>query len=184
MVETVAKASPEETSDDARYALDVFGIGAAGLGGNVQAAGGGAAVETFLTPRFAVRVGGAVRAGDLEGVAARTTTLLGSVGVELHAWPTTPSRVLGASLRADYVLMNQSVTHYSASGDLSTMARSLSGVDAVIEVEGRLGPKVDILVGAGIEEMLATTYVDMNGARVGTLPPLSAIAQGGLRLRF
>jgi hypothetical protein len=131
-----------------------------------------------------VRVGGAVRAGGLEGVAARTTTLLATVGVELHAWPTTPSRVLGASLRADYVLMNQSVTHYSASGDLSTMARALSGVDAVIEVEGRVGPKVDLLVGAGIEEMLATTYVDMNGARVGTLPPLSAIAQGGLRLRF
>jgi hypothetical protein len=183
-VEAVEKASPDVTSEDARYALDVFGIGAAGLGGNVQAAGGGAALETFVTPRFAVRVGGAVRAGDLEGVAARTTTLLASVGLELHAWPTTPSRVLGAALRADYVLMNQTVTHYSASGDLSTMARSLSGVDAVIEVEGRLGPKVDLLVGAGIEEMLATTYVDMNGARVGTLPPLTAIAQGGLRLRF
>ena len=183
-VETVEKASPEVPSADVRYALDVFGIGAAGLGGNVQAAGGGGALETFLTPRFAVRVGGAVRAGGLDGVAARTTTLLATVGVELHAWPTTPSRVLGASLRADYVLMNQSVTHYSASGDLSTMARALSGVDAVIEVEGRLGPKVDLLVGAGIEEMLATTYVDMNGARVGTFPPLSAIAQGGLRLRF
>jgi hypothetical protein len=179
------KTPPDATPHELPYAMDFFGVGAAGLGGNVQTAGGGAALEAFLTPRFALRIGGAVRGGDVAGAPARTVTLLASAGVELHPWPATASHVLGASLRADYVLMNQTVTHHSASGaDLSTMARTLSGVDAMVEMQGRLGANVDLLAGVGLEEMFAATYVDMNGARVATLPPLSLVAQGGVRLRF
>jgi hypothetical protein len=179
------KAAPEAAPRELHYAMDFFGMGAAGLGGNVQTAGGGAALETFLTPRFAVRIGGAVRGGDVGGAPARTITLLATAGVELHPWPATASHVFGASLRADYVLMNQTVTHHSASGaDLSTMMRTLSGVDAMVDLQWRLGANVDLMVGVGVEEMLATTYVDMNGARVATIPPVSLIAEGGLRLRF
>ena len=177
--------SPGMTSRESHYALDFFGVGAAGLGANLQTGGGGAAFETFVTPRFAMRIGGAVRLGDVPGVRARTLALRASAGVELHPWRTTASRPLGVSLRADYVLMNQTVTHYSADGsDLSTMSRPLSGVDAMVGVEWRLGTTVDLTASAGLEEMLATTYVDMNGARVATIPPLSAIAERGLRLRF
>jgi hypothetical protein len=179
------KAPADVVPRELHYAMDFFGIGAAGLGGNVQTAGGGAALETFLTPRFALRIGGAVRGGDVDGAPARTITLLATAGVELHPWPATASHVFGASLRADYVLMNQTVTHRSASGaDLSTMARTLSGVDAMVDLQWRLGANVDLMVGVGVEEMLATTYVDMNGARVATMPPVSLIAEGGLRLRF
>jgi hypothetical protein len=182
----IAEKTPADVAPrELHYAMDFFGIGAAGLGGNVQTAGGGAALETFLTPRFALRIGGAVRGGPVDGAPARTITLLATAGVELHPWPATASHVFGASLRADYVLMNQTVTHRSASGaDLSTMARTLSGIDAMVDLQWRLGANVDLLVGVGAEEMLATTYVDMNGARVATMPPVSLIAEGGLRLRF
>ena len=182
----IAEKTPADVAPrELHYAMDFFGIGAAGLGGNVQTAGGGAALETFLTPRFALRIGGAVRGGDVDGAPARTITLLATAGVELHPWPATASHVFGTSLRADYVLMNQTVTHRAASGaDLSTMARTLSGVDAMVDLQWRLGANVDLLVGVGVEEMLATTYVDVNGARVATMPPVSLIAEGGLRLRF
>jgi hypothetical protein len=81
--------------------------------------------------------------------------------------------------------MNQTVTHYSPTGtDLVTMARPLSGLDAIVEVEWRLGANVEVVVGVGFEEMLARTNVDLNGTRMATLPPLSAVAEGGLRLRF
>ncbi len=126
-----------------------------------------------------------MRAGDVAGAEARTLALVGTAGLTLRVWPTSESHVIGASLRADYVLMNQTVTHRSGSGaDVSTRARPLSGVDAMVEVEWRLGASADVVVGAGLEEMFATTYIDLNGARVATLPPLSLVAQGGLRLRF
>jgi hypothetical protein len=179
--ETVSSA----TSAKVRYAMDFFGVAATAIGADVQTAGGGAALETFPTPWFAIRIGGALRGGDIAGRSARTLSLFGTAGVELHPWTTTATHGLGASLRADYVLMNQTVTHLSPAGaDLSTMARSLSGVDALIEVEWHLGGSVDLLAGAGVEEMFATTYVDMNGVRTATLPPLTTIAEGGLRLRF
>jgi hypothetical protein len=143
------------------------------------------AFQVFLTPAFALRLGGAMRGGDLAGAPARTLNLLASAGLALHPWPTSESRIFGASLRADYVLMNQTVTHYSSTGmDLSTMARPISGVDAVLEAELRLGASVDVVGGGGVEEMLARTNVDLNGTRMATLPPLSAVAEVGLRLRF
>jgi hypothetical protein len=167
------------------YAMNLFGLGATALGSNMLTAGGGAAFETFLTPRFGLRIGGAVRGGDIQGAPAHTLTLMASAGLELHPWPTSSTRAVGASLRADYVLMNQTVTHSSAGGtDLSTMGRPLSGLDAVVEVEWRLGASADLLTGVGLEEMFATTYVDLNGKHMATLPPLSAFAQGGVRVRF
>ncbi len=183
--EIAERPAPDLAPSPLHYALELFGTGAAGLGSSVQTGGGGAAFETFVTPRFGVRIGGSVRMGDVGGAGARTLALLGTAGLELRAWPSSKSSPFGASLRADYVLMNQTVTHRSAGGDdLSTMERPLSGLDAIVEGEWRLGAGADAVLGAGLEEMFATTYIDMNGTRVATLPPLSVVAQGGLRLRF
>jgi hypothetical protein len=183
--EIADKPAPEVSPSRHHYALDLAGMATTGLGSNVQTGGGAVAFEAFLTPAFALRVGGAMRGGDLGGAKVRTLTLLASAGLALHPWPTSQSRIFGASLRADYVLMNQTVTHYSSTGtDISTMARPLSGLDAVIEAEWRLGANVDVVGGVGVEEMLATTNVDLNGTRMATLPPLSAVAEVGLRLRF
>jgi hypothetical protein len=178
------RQAPEVAPGRLPYALEFFGLATTGLGGNVQTAGGAVAFEAFLTRGFALRTGGALRGGDIAGAPARTMTLLGSAGVGLYPWPTSESRVFGASLRADYVLMDQTVTHYSPTGTGISMARPLSGLDAVVEVQCRLGPNVEVVVGVGLEEMLAKTNVDLNGTRMATLPPLSGVAEGGLRLRF
>jgi hypothetical protein len=175
---------PWRSDGDLRWAVDLFGLGATALGGQVQSAGGGAALETFLFSLLSVRIGGAVRAGELGSARARTLILLASAGLALHPWRR-QSHVFGAALRVDYVMMNQSVTPFSATGaDLSTRARLLSGVDALVETEWRLGEGTDLLAGAGIEEMLATTYVDLNGHRVATVPGTNFVAEAGLRLRF
>jgi hypothetical protein len=183
--EIAEKPAPDLAPSRLHYALDFVGLASTAVGGSVQTAGGAVAFEGFLTPAFAMRIGGAMRGGPLDVAAARTLTLLASAGLALSPWPTSESRIFGASLRADYVLMNQTVTHYSSSGtDISTMARPLSGIDAVVEAELRLGASVDVVGGMGVEEMLARTYVDLNGTRMATLPPLSALAEVGLRLRF
>jgi hypothetical protein len=175
----------EANTGKVRYALDVVGVGAACLGASVQTAGGGAALDVLLVPWLSVRIGGALRAGRVMDAQSRSLALFASAGVGLHPWPPLPTRLLSASLRVDYVLMNQMVTHESTAGaDVSTRARTLSGVDALIESEWRLGEGADILAGVGVEDVLATTYLDLNGVRVATLPPLSGIAEVGMRLRF
>jgi hypothetical protein len=68
--------------------------------------------------------------------------------------------------------------------DVSTRARTLSGFDVLIEGEWRLGEAADILTGAGVEDRLAETHVSLNGTAAATIPPLSGIAEAGVRLRF
>jgi hypothetical protein len=166
------------------YSLDLVGVAAASASGDTLSGGGGAAVDTYLLPALSIRLGGAVREGDVAGAQARVLTLLATAGVAVHPWRRSGG-VISASLRADYVLMNQTVTHASPAGaDVSTRARTLSGVDVLLDTNWRLARGASFVAGGGVEEMLATTYVDLNGSRAATLSPLSGIAEAGFRLEF
>jgi hypothetical protein len=68
--------APGPAPGSLRYALELFGLGAAPIGGDMQAGGGGA-FETFFASRLSIRVSGAVRAGPVEGAQARALTLRG-----------------------------------------------------------------------------------------------------------
>jgi hypothetical protein len=177
---------PPETSGVAdNFALDMFAVGAAGVGAAVQTAGAGGALEAFLTSPFALRFGGAVMAGSLSAARGSVLTLMGTGGVAVHPWRPTRAHPLGASFRLDYVIVSQSLSHDSPSGATSsTRSRALSGADVFADFEWQCAQGVEVLLGAGIEEMFATTYVDLNGLRVATLPPTSALAEAGLRLPF
>jgi hypothetical protein len=163
----------------------MFAVGAAGLGARVQTAGAEGALEAFLTPPFSLRFGGSVRAGAVSVAHGSVLTLMGTGGVAVHPWRPMRGHPIGASFRVDYVVVGQSLSHESPAGSTtSTRSRALSGADAVAELEWRCAPGVEILLGAGVEEVFATTYVDLNGARVATLPPTSALGEAGLRLPF
>jgi hypothetical protein len=172
-------------TDTRRFALDLFAVGAAGVNASVDAAGAGGAVEAFVLPPFALRFGGAVRAGPMASARGSVVTLLGTTGLSLQPWRPAPTRPVGVGLRLDYVLMSQSLSHQSLTGSTaSTRSRALSGGDVLAEFEWECAPGVELVLGGGIEEMFATTYIDLNGARVAALPPLSALAEAGLRLPF
>jgi hypothetical protein len=181
-----ADRGPSDLAPSTRpFALDLFAVGAAGVNASVEAAGAGGAVEAFVFPPFALRFGGAVRAGPMASARGSVITLLGTVGLSLQPWRPAPTRPLGAGLRLDYVLMSQSLSHESLTGSTaSTRSRALSGGDVLAEFEWECAPGVELVLGAGVEEMFATTYIDLNGARVAALPPLSALAEAGLRLPF
>jgi hypothetical protein len=175
------------------YALDLLGSGAVGLDGDVRTAGGGGVIEAFLVPALSVRVGGSVREGDVTGAQARVLVLFAAAGVALHPWRRATPSLFGAAVRADYLLMNQTVTHFvTATGaqgeqsraDVSTRARTLSGLDVVVDTEWRLGESMDLIAGGGIEETFASTYIEVNGRRVATIGPLSVVGEAGLRFKF
>jgi hypothetical protein len=166
-------------------AVDVLALAATGIEGSATGFGGGAALQWFAFPALSVRLGGGLRAGTIDSAAASILTVYGCAGLAVHFWRTTPRRPVGASLRSEYVLVDESLTHFGpVSPNPSARSRTLSGVDLVADASLRLGSEVQLLVGGGVEDLFAPTYVDVQGVRVATLPPLRGLAEAGLRLSF
>ncbi len=165
-------------------AIDVLSIGTAGIGGDADGFGAGTAVHRFVRPQVSARLGGGIRGGTLGAAEASTLTAFVSAGVVLHAWRATPDRPFGGSVRLDYLLLNQAMTHFVPGGSNQSQARWLSGLDVLVDGSWRFVPDVEAILGVGLEDVFAPTYVNLQGARVATLPALRAVAEAGLRLRF
>lgn len=181
-VESQAKAVPGRS----RFALDVMAAGSIGVGSTAQGIGGGAAVHWFVLPALSVRLGANARVGSLDVAAATLSAIDASAGIAVHPWVATRSRPFGLSVRADYVLSRESATHFD-SDDLHgpvTDARWLSGLEAFVEGNWLFTSEIAVLAGVGLEDFFASTYVYLRNAPVVTLPPVRALAEAGLRLRF
>jgi hypothetical protein len=169
-----------------RFALDVMAAGSIGVGSTARGIGGGAAVHWFVLPALSVRLGANARVGSLDVAAATLSTIDSSAGIAVHPWVATRSRPFGLSVGADYVLSRESATHFD-SDDLHgpvTDARWLSGLEALVEGNWLFTSEIGVLVGIGLEDFFASTYVYLRNAPVVTLPPVRALADAGLRLRF
>ncbi|HEX4628751.1 MAG TPA: hypothetical protein VH137_08170, partial [Gemmatimonadales bacterium] len=98
----------------AHVEIDLLATGGLGITGNAEGAGGGGAVGWIATDTLTLRIGASERAGSLDAAQATLFTLLFDAGVTWHAWRPTRARRLGASLRADYLLVRQSATHFDS----------------------------------------------------------------------
>ena len=164
-------------------AIDVVGLGAAG--GDFDTLGAAASVQWLPVSWLGLRLGGGARAGNVQSAQATTLTLLGSAGAVLYPLRASASRPFGVWIRADYVLQRPSLTHFSAQTPSSaTQERWMSGMDALVGVEWRFSSEVGLLAGIGGEDVFSTTYVQVQGAPVATLPPLRGVAEVGFRLGF
>ena len=163
--------------------VEVTGLGAIGGDANGLGAAGGA--HWFALRPLSLRVGGGVLAGSLARVQGTTTTAFASAGLSLHPWRAVPDRPFGLSVRVDYLVLRQSITHFSPDDPSpATLARWLSGVDAAVEVEWLFAKDVGALLGAGIVDVFDATFVDLRDVRVATIPPVRGFAEAGLRIRF
>jgi hypothetical protein len=115
---------------------------------------------------------------------ATTLYLLGTAGVALHPLRARPGRPIGLALRVDYVGMRQSISILSKNTSPGGKDRWLSGVEGVVEGDWLFAPDVEVVLGLGLADMLASTYVQVPGVPVVTIPPLRGLAEAGFRLRF
>jgi hypothetical protein len=166
---------PRETSPV--LALDLMALGS--VGASAEGAGGGLAGHWFLLHSVSLRLAAGIRAGAIPKANASTLTLLGAAGVVWHPWRSTASQPVGLSLRVDYV-GGQS----SASDGSDTQRRPISGFDTLVDFSWLVTADVDVLLGAGLEDVFGETYIDLHGVRVATIPPLRAVGEAGVRLRF
>ncbi len=165
--------------------IDLLAAGGVGLGGDATGAGGGGAVGWVVADALSLRLGASERAGSLNIAEATVFMLLLNAGVSLRPWRATRSRPFGVSVRADYLVVRQSATHFDADDPAPvTRARWLSGLDAVADVSWVLSTEIEALIGAGLEEVFVPTYINVRDMHVATLPALRAVGEAGFRLRF
>ena len=170
---------------DPRLAVDLLGVAVSGLGGNADAAGGGGAVEWFAHRRLSLRLGAIARAGPLDLAQSHVSTVVTSAGVVFQALPATPSEPFTVTIRADYLLVRESATHWDGDEPSPTTAsRWVSGVDAFLDAGLLLSSQIAAMVGFGLEDVLAPTYIYLKDTYKATLPPLRAVVEGGFQLRF
>jgi hypothetical protein len=149
--------------------------------------GGGAAASWFVLNGVALRLGAGMRAGAVSVASTNTLTISASAGVAFHAWRATPSRPIGASLRADYVVVRESATNcMDGPGSTDcTSPRLRSGIDGYIDGDWLFAHGAEIVLGVGLEDVLASTEVTVLAGNVrATIPPLRVVGEAGVRLRF
>lgn len=168
-----------------RAVLDALAIAGVGIGGTAEAFGAAAGVHWFALPILLLRVGVAAMAGTVSGAQASSLYLTGSGGLAVHPFRATAEQPFGLSLRCDFVLAQQSVSRSATAGPGPTSyERSLSGFDAVVEGDWLFAPDVELLAGVGLVDLLGPTYLDVQGARVATIPAMRGVMEIGVRLRF
>jgi hypothetical protein len=190
--EVTPAPSPPQPSAPARrlnLAVDALAIGAVATAENANVGTGGAiAAQWFPYRHLSLRVGGGLRGGTIDAAqGANTLTTFASGGAAFHPWRTSVAHPIGASLRADFLFLDESITHFGQSPGQSpeVQHRRFPGLDVVADVSWRFAPDVELVAGCGIEDLFGTAYLDIRGSgRVATLTPLSATAETGLRLDF
>jgi len=177
----------------ARFVVDVVGLGAIGIGSapdsrgspsTAEGFGAAAAAQWFPASTLSVRLGAGALGGTLPNEAEATTLyLLASAGLAVHPLRARAGRPFGMAVRADYVVMRQSMSRFA---DESPGERDswLSGADVVVEGDWLFARDVEVVLGLGVIDVFTPTYVDVQGTRVATIPPLRGLAEAGFRLRF
>jgi hypothetical protein len=101
-----------------------------------------------------------------------------------HPWRTSLAHPFGASFRAEFLFVDESVTHSGNVKRLGSPPGRLPGLALGVDGSWRFATNVELVAGVGIEDVFLYTYVDVPGARQTTLAPWSAIGETGLRFDF
>jgi hypothetical protein len=164
-------------------AVDALAIEAIANGADLNGGGGAAAAQWFPIRHLSLRLGVGVLEGTL-GATANTLTVFVSGGIALHPWRTSAAQPFGASLRADFLFVNERFTHFAQTQGEPNQTQWIHplGIGLGGDASWLFASDVELVAGAGIEDIFA--YVEVKSVRPVNLSPLSAVGQAGLRLDF
>lgn len=178
------RVAPPAPDKPPRGALEVAGIGSVGVGGNAGGIGASLGGRWQVTPRFAVRLAGGVRAGEVPVAAASSLVLFGALGL---AWesPWRPLPPLAIGLRVDALLLRQQLSHLDS--DDPTPVRQavwMGGADAFIEAFWTVSPNAGVFAGAGTELAFGSATVYIANRAVTEIPVVRLVSEIGAIARF
>jgi hypothetical protein len=170
--------------------FDLLAIGSTGVGGDASGLGGEVGAQWFPIELVSLRLGAGVRGGSIDAVQGRTLTLLVSAGAVVSPWRVTPARPFGMAMRADFLIISQSVTRVTSG--FESPSRVLPGVDLVVDASWMFAPGVEGIVGLGGEEAFGPTSLALKNSmqnvatitEVANIPEFRVVGEAGLRVGF
>jgi hypothetical protein len=182
---TTAVTSPPSPQPARRFALDAGAQGGFAVGGAGSGAGGAVGLRWQPGSRYGLRVGAHARFGEVGVAQAAAMDLAASAGVILFLVPQSAERRMALALRADALLLYESLTHLS-SDDIEPVRGShlLPGARALIEGQLQLSPTLSLVLSGGLEVAFGRTDIFVHQEKVAELPPLRLVVEGGLVARF
>src|SRR5581483_2899750 len=164
-------APPAAPAAAPRWALDAAAEGGLAIGGSGSGAGGALGLRWQALRRVGLRLGVAGRFGQIGQAHATMMTFSAAGGVIASVLEPRPDRRLALALRADALLLYETLSHFSSDDDQPVR-------------QGRLVPGATVLLAAGPEVVFGTTRVFVHDAEVTTLAPVRAVVLGGLTAAF
>ena len=182
---TVVATTPPVPPSPRHFALDAGAEAGFAVGGAGSGAGGTIGLRWQLGPRFGLRIGMQARFGEVGVAQAAATDLGGAAGVSLYLIPPAEQRRFALSLRADAILLYESLSHLSPDDPEPVRgAHLLPGAAALLEGELAVSPTLALVLGAGPEIAFGRTDVFVHQAKVAEIAPFRLVVTGGLVARF
>jgi len=167
------------------FALDAAAEGGFAVGGIGSGAGGTIGLRWQPGSRVGLRVGLQARFGEAGVAQAAATNLGAAAGLVLFVIPPVDERRFALALRADALLLYESLSHLS-SDDREPVreAHVLPGADALVEGQFAVSPTLALALGAGGEVAFGRTDVFVHQQKVAEIAPFRLLLTGGLVARF
>jgi hypothetical protein len=180
----ILASAPEPTAHHA-WTVDAAAEGGFALGGSGSGMGGAAGVRWSLGRRLALRVGARGRFGHVGQAQASSSALAISAGALLAPLPADQNQRLGFAVRAEAMLLIESLTHLSSDDpEPVRQGHVLPGMCLLAEGFVRISPSVGLFAAAGPELAFGRTDVYVGPNRVAELAPLRLVVQAGLLAQF
>jgi hypothetical protein len=177
--------SPPLPQPERRLALDAAVEGGFALAGAGSGVGGALGLRWHPARRIGLRLGAQARFGEVARAQSAAMDLAAAAGVAVFALAPSAERRLAIALRADALLIYQSLSHLSDDDPAPVRsARLLPGVMALAEAQWAVSPTLALVLAGGAEIALGSTDVFVHQEKVAELAPLRLVLQGGLVARF
>ncbi len=166
-----------------RFALDAAAEGGFAVAGAGSGFGGALGLRWYAGRRLGLRAGVQARFGKVASAQATALDLAAAAGLMLSVIPSSDERRFGLTVRADALLLYQSLSHLSED-DVAPVdsGRVLPGAAALLEGQWAVSPTLALFLGGGAEVAFGRTDVIVHlpqGGRAGAFPAGGPGGPGG-----
>ena len=167
-----------------RFALDAAAEGGFALAGAGSGVGGALGLRWYAGRRLGLRAGVQARFGEVASAQATALDLAAAAGLVVSVIPPSDERRFGLAVRADALLLYQSLSHLSED-DVGTGRRAGASClepPPCSKDNGRVSPTLALLLGGGAEIAFGRTDVIVHlreGGRAGAFPAGGPGGPGG-----
>ena len=181
----VTSPPPSPPSQRHRLALDAAVAGGFALAGDGSGVGGALGLRWYAGRRLGLRAGVQARFGEVASAQATSLDLAAAAGLVVSVIPPSDERRFGLAVRADALLLYQSLSHLSRDDAAPAQGgRVLPGAAALLEGQWAVSPTLALLLGGGAEIAFGRTDVVVHLQKVAELAPFRLVVQGGLAAQF